>query len=339
MAFAIRSSPLVRVSARHSASSPPWRTILKALAGSVVALSITVLTVSLAIVGTGRLIGARLGVPPQPRLAIALAPSPDLWNQTAFSTGSVATPSAIVAEVFAGETMPASGASEPDPVDVTIAVAAALPEAGESAVADPDITGSLGPASSASTTLQLAAAPAPISPIVDAPPLPRARPLLASLPPGGALEVAPGEDAYPPRTAIYDISAQTVYLPNGEQLEAHSGYGDLMDDPRYVSRKNKGATPPNVYKLRLRESLFHGVQAIRLTPVNEAAMFGRDGILAHSYLLGPNGQSNGCVSIKDYDRFLRAYLDGGFDRMIVVARHAKPPTFARPVIQSAANTH
>jgi hypothetical protein len=25
--------------------------------------------------------------------------------------------------------------------------------------------------------------------------------------------------------------------------------------------------------------------------------------------------------------------------MIVVARHAKPPTFARPVIQSAANTH
>ena len=33
-------------------------------------------------------------------------------------------------------------------------------------------------------------------------------------------------------TAIYDIVAQTVYLPNGQRLEAHSGMGSLMDDPR-----------------------------------------------------------------------------------------------------------
>ena len=37
-------------------------------------------------------------------------------------------------------------------------------------------------------------------------------------------------------------------------------------------------------------------------------MFGRDGILAHSYMLGPNGQSNGCLSFRDYPKFLRAFL-------------------------------
>jgi len=41
-------------------------------------------------------------------------------------------------------------------------------------------------------------------------------------------------------------------------------------------------------------------RAIRLTPSDSSKMYGRDGILAHSYLLGPNGQSNGCVSFSDY---------------------------------------
>jgi hypothetical protein len=45
---------------------------------------------------------------------------------------------------------------------------------------------------------------------------------------------------------------------------------------------------------------FHGVRAIRLVPVGDGKMFGRDGLLAHSYMLGPNGQSNGCVSFSDY---------------------------------------
>jgi hypothetical protein len=92
-----------------------------------------------------------------------------------------------------------------------------------------------------------------------------------------------------------------------------------------VHRKNRGATPPNVYNLKLRESLFHGVQAIRMTPVNEDIMFGRDGILAHSYLLGPSGQSNGCVSFKDYPRFLRAFLRGEVNRIVVVKRLEKFP--------------
>jgi hypothetical protein len=127
------------------------------------------------------------------------------------------------------------------------------------------------------------------------------------------------------RTAIYDISARVVYLPNGEKLEAHSGLGEHMDDPRSVGVKNRGATPPNVYALSLRERPFHGVRAIRLTPVEPDKMFGRDGILAHSYLLGPNGQSNGCVSIGDYPKFLNAFLNGEIDRLMVIERLADPP--------------
>ena len=54
-------------------------------------------------------------------------------------------------------------------------------------------------------------------------------------------------------------------------------------------------------------------------------MHGRAGILAHSYLLGPNGQSNGCVSIRDYQEFLDAYLRGEIDRIVVVERLAQVP--------------
>ena len=129
----------------------------------------------------------------------------------------------------------------------------------------------------------------------------------------------------PSHTAIYDITSRTVYLPNGRRLEAHSGLGDQMDDVRYVNQRMTGPTPPNVYELKLREELFHGVRAIRLIPTDSAKMYGRDGILAHSYLLGPNGQSNGCVSFSDYPAFLDAFLRGDVNRIVVVQRLADPP--------------
>jgi hypothetical protein len=47
-------------------------------------------------------------------------------------------------------------------------------------------------------------------------------------------------------------------------------------------------------------------------------MFGRAGILAHSYMLGPSGQSNGCVSFRNYPAFLSAFLKGEVDRLVVV---------------------
>jgi hypothetical protein len=121
------------------------------------------------------------------------------------------------------------------------------------------------------------------------------------------------------RTAVYDIEAHVVYLPTGEKLEAHSGFGNLLDNARYVNKKNLGPTPPNVYRLSMREALFHGVRAIRLEPVGNGNMYGRVGMLAHPYMLGPNGQSNGCVSVQDYPKFLNAFLRGDIDRLIVVS--------------------
>jgi hypothetical protein len=122
-------------------------------------------------------------------------------------------------------------------------------------------------------------------------------------------------------TAVYDISAHTVYLPDGKRLEAHSGLGDKLDDPRSASVRMRGVTPPHLYDLKLREALFHGVPALRLNPVGgEDAIYGRSGLLAHTYMLGPNGDSNGCVSFKNYEAFLQAYRNGEIKRLAVVAR-------------------
>lgn len=174
-----------------------------------------------------------------------------------------------------------------------------------------------GPAPAAKPAPQPAAKPAPQLAAVAPPAELHVRSAAPPAPPLSYKDVAslPGPES---RTAVYDIAAHTVYLPNGEKLEAHSGVGWRLDDPRYVNEKNRGPTPPNVYGLALRGELFHGVRAIRLNPVGDASMFGRDGILAHTYMLGPSGQSFGCVSFKDYGAFLRAFQRGEVDHMVVV---------------------
>jgi hypothetical protein len=143
-------------------------------------------------------------------------------------------------------------------------------------------------------------------------------------------EQARTDSAKPPEddshTAIYDISARAVYLPDGRRLEAHSGIGDLQDNPRHVRVHMRGATPPNLYKLTLRGALFHGVRALRMTPVDESKMYGRDGILAHSYLLRAKGQSHGCVVFSNYPEFLNAFLKGEVTRIAVVEHLDGPPT-------------
>jgi hypothetical protein len=131
--------------------------------------------------------------------------------------------------------------------------------------------------------------------------------------------------------AVYDIRNAVVYMPNGEKLEAHSGLGKMVDKPRYVDEKNRGPTPPNTYKLVLRERRFHGVEAIRLLPVNGNNKYGRVGLLAHTYMLrGGLAQSNGCVVFKDYKRFLKAFKRGRITRLVVVPdmSHASPAVLA-----------
>lgn len=155
---------------------------------------------------------------------------------------------------------------------------------------------------------------------------------LASLPPNGGL-FSSGPDlaalGYDSLTAVYDISARTVYMPNGTRLEAHSGMGALMDDPRYVGERDVGPTPPNVYDLKPRERPFHGVKALRMIPQDESATLGRDGLLTHSYLLGPNGDSNGCVSFKNYDKFLTAFQNGEVKRLVVVTSLSEAASTSR----------
>jgi Protein of unknown function (DUF2778) len=127
-----------------------------------------------------------------------------------------------------------------------------------------------------------------------------------------------GGGRYDRFTAVYDISAHTVYMPDGTQLEAHSGLGSRFDDPRYVHERMHGPTPPTLYDLKMREAPFHGVQAIRLIPVDEEGALGRTGLLAHTYMLGTRGDSNGCVSFRDYNAFLRAYQGQKIKRLAVV---------------------
>jgi hypothetical protein len=119
-------------------------------------------------------------------------------------------------------------------------------------------------------------------------------------------------------TAVYDISAHTVYMPDGTRLEAHSGLGDRLDDPRHPDEKMRGVTPPNIYDIEPREGLFHGVRALRLIPEDRDKVYGRSGLLAHTFMLGPNGQSNGCVSFRNYDAFLRAFENHQVKRLAVV---------------------
>jgi hypothetical protein len=70
----------------------------------------------------------------------------------------------------------------------------------------------------------------------------------------------------------------------------------------------------------LREQLFHGVRALRLTPVGDKPTYGRAGLLAHTYMLGARGDSNGCVVFKNYKAFLQAYDTGAVKRLEVVER-------------------
>lgn len=144
---------------------------------------------------------------------------------------------------------------------------------------------------------------------------------LASLTPSSGL-FRKGPDlaalGYDNQTAVYDISARAVYLPSGLSLEAHSGLGRLRDDPEHVDQRMVGATPPATYELKPREKLFHGVRALRMLPVDGTSTLGRAGLLTHSYMLGPDGDSNGCVSIRDYERFLRAFDNGEIARLVVV---------------------
>lgn len=137
--------------------------------------------------------------------------------------------------------------------------------------------------------------------------------------------------------AVYDIAAGKVYMPDGTVLDAHSGMGNMMDNPDYVNQPNSGPTPPNVYNLSMRESPYYGVEALRLTPTDPGSMYGRSGILAHTKLVrGANNGSHGCVAFADYAKFLAAFKSGQVKQLVVVPRKngvksvCRPPAYDKP---------
>ncbi len=263
---------------------------LAVLIVSVVGLGVATLT-SVVLLAT---LIPRPASPPQKTAATSPAPEaalPPLTAATSKSSGQMISAEERLAKL------------EPPPIQIGVS-----PEGSPEAAPPSD-----------STTL---VRPQP-SPREATPPL-----VLAPLPPSRPPELAPSASSTTSddqTTAVYDISAHTVHLPDGMRLEAHSGLGDRIDDPRFVDERDHGATPPGVYQLTLRESLFHGVQALRLTPIGGGFTFNRVGLLAHPYMLGPNGDSNGCVSFKNYDIFLRAFQSGGVKRLAVVAQWAGRP--------------
>jgi Tlde1 domain len=284
------------------------------------------------------------------RAPTAPGPIPDLTgkDKLAVTTASVSAPASVAPTMRqpSAEKPPTAAVDAPDrqakTAPATIPASTHVASLAPAAVPGPEITGSLPPARSVELAdvvpLPL---PRPVARGIVTPPAGERAPRVAALTPSshapvpetrvtpqrpdGDLKSLPAPKS---RTAVYDIAAHTVYMPNGEKLVAHSGLGGHMDDPRYIRLRNRGPTPPNVYQLSLREKLFHGVRAIRMTPVDDGKMFGRDGMLAHSYMLGPSGQSNGCVSFQNYRAFLQAFLNGEVERLVVVPRLGAEPARA-----------
>lgn len=120
------------------------------------------------------------------------------------------------------------------------------------------------------------------------------------------------------KVAIYDVSNATVYMPDGTKLSAHSGIGKMRDNPGYEHVKMTGPTPTGIYRLRMREQLFHGVEAIRMLSVDGRDPKNRTGLLTHTNLLRGQKGSHGCVAFQNYEPFLKAFKRGQITMMVVV---------------------
>ena len=120
--------------------------------------------------------------------------------------------------------------------------------------------------------------------------------------------------------AVYDINTDKTSMPDGNVLEAHSGIGNMVDNPRYVHIKMDVPTPPRTYNLKIRKSRFHGFVAIRMLPFDGKNKYGRDSLLTHSYLLhGSSEKSHGYVALTEYKRFLTALKQGKVKQRVIVS--------------------
>ncbi|WP_117192527.1 DUF2778 domain-containing protein [Rhizobium terrae] len=211
-----------------------------------------------------------------------------------------------------------------EPVPAPAAPAHALPTAGPLPVIRPSAATALAEKPSKPNALAAIAAVAPQKPARTGGDDDKPTALAFAKPDNPMREApvspAPSWPGIGAKVAVYDITNAVVHMPNGTRLEAHSGIGGMRDNPKFTHVKMRGPTPPGTYRLSMRESLFHGVAAIRLTPVDGRAPQGRTGLLAHSFLLRVRGDSHGCVAFAEYDRFLKAFQRGEITHMVIVPR-------------------
>lgn len=120
------------------------------------------------------------------------------------------------------------------------------------------------------------------------------------------------------KVAIYDVSNATVHMPDGTKLRAHSGIGKMRDNPDYDHVKMNGPTPGGIYRLKMRERRFHGVEAIRMLSVDGRDPKNRTGLLTHTNLLRGQKGSHGCVAFQNYEPFLNAFKRGHVTMLVVV---------------------
>ena len=135
-------------------------------------------------------------------------------------------------------------------------------------------------------------------------PLPRARPVEANLS-GRSVAAAPADTA-PQVEQRSMLQKLTDLWPGKITLASLTPSGGLF------------RTGPDLAALGY--DSFTAVYDIsaRTAPVDSESALGRSGLLVHTYMLGPSGDSNGCVSIRDYERFLKAYQEGEITRLVVV---------------------
>lgn len=138
------------------------------------------------------------------------------------------------------------------------------------------------------------------------------------------------------KVAIYDVSGATVHMPDGTKLRAHSGIGKMRDNPKYSHVKMKGPTPAGIYRLRMRERRFHGVEAIRMLSIDGRDPQNRTGLLTHTNLLRGQIGSHGCVAFQNYEPFLNAFKRGHVDTLVVVPQMPNSRTQIAALYRKAA---
>ncbi len=119
------------------------------------------------------------------------------------------------------------------------------------------------------------------------------------------------------KTAIYDISAATVYLPSGEKLEAHSGIATCATIRAMLTRRCVALRHRALISFRCVKAYSTGSkQCVCSQPMVAIRTTATACWRTHTCCAGQD--SNGCVVFKDYARFLRAFKRGEVNRMIVV---------------------